>query len=369
MKIAFVVGSLHMGGLEKVTVHIVNALSSAYDIDLIVLNKNNNFYSINESVNVMEGYINYSFFEKVVRKFKKYVLNDFSKIFYKEIQFLNQLYEKNNYDYIIASDGMNSMLVNEIISNNNISTKTKLISWLHNDYNTYFNNYYRHYTNNLIDCLKNSFRVVCLTNEDKSQYGRYNTNTVRIYNPLTINAMKVTKLKQKEIIFVGRLIKEQKGLDYLLEIAQQIKDTGWKIRVVGSGADADWLYNEIKSKNLIDNVILHGPVKENIEDIYANASMFISTSRWEGFGLVVTEAMACGLPVISFDNSGPKEILDEGKFGVLISKYDIEEFVEQIKELIHDKDKLEEYSEKSLKRSQDFCIELIKEEWTKILNA
>lgn len=368
MKIAFVVESLKMGGLEKVTTHIINALSDEYQIDLIVIKENTRFYQINKSINVIEGNIRYTFYEKAIRKIKRIFNNNFEKYHWKEIEYLSSLVEKNEYTYVIASDGFNSILVNTILRKSKMLNKVRFISWLHNDYNTYFNKYYSHYTLELIDSLKNSFAVVCLTDQDRLQYGQYNPNTVRIYNPLTMNSVKLSKLEKKEIVFVGRLVKEQKGLDYLLDIVEQLKDTNWKFRVVGNGVDQEWLQKEIKSRNLTESIILHGSVKENIEDIYANASIFISTSRWEGFGLVITEAMSCGLPVISFDNSGPREILDEGKFGFLIPKYDIGKFSDKIKELISKEDKLKEYSENSLRRSQDFSIELIKQEWIRILS-
>ena len=68
MRIAFVLGCLHMGGLEKVTVHIVNTLSNDYDIDLIVLRNNNEFYRVDKKVNIIEGNIHYSFLERLKRK-------------------------------------------------------------------------------------------------------------------------------------------------------------------------------------------------------------------------------------------------------------------------------------------------------------
>src|SRR5699024_31896 len=102
---------------------------------------------------------------------------------------------------------------------------------------------------------------------------------------------------------------EQKGLDYLIEIGKVLNEN-WEILVAGDGADKDTFNQMIKENYLEDKIILKGSLKsEELVDLYKSGSIFISTSRWEGFGLVITEAMSFGLPIVSFNNSGPREIL------------------------------------------------------------
>ncbi|MET1194106.1 glycosyltransferase, partial [Bacillus licheniformis] len=128
--------------------------------------------------------------------------------------------------------------------------------------------------------------------------------------------------------------------------------------------------NLIDSNNLQDKIILRGSLKgEELINFYSEGSIFISTSRWEGFALVVTEAMACGLPVISFDNLGPKEILENGEYGILVEDYDVNKIILNLNDLIKDKEKRERFQNKSIKRAKDFSIEVILEEWNEKLSS
>ena len=368
MKIAIVIGSLgNIGGLEKISVLLANQLVQNYEIDLVSFGEDKGHYSLDSKLNVIEKNIKYTFLEKVFKTICSRFLriNRFSH--YREVSFLSKVLSANHYDVIIASDGNQCMIVNEAVLRQNESKPSRLIGWMHNDYDIYFNKYYKQYKEKLADSLTKLNYIVTLTNKSQREYRIHNENTTRIYNPLTLEKTKQSNLKNKEIIFVSRLVKEQKGLDFLLKIAQNLKSTEWKIRIVGTGKDSDWLKNAIEENQLQNMIILHGAVTNNIQDIYANASIFISTSRWEGFGLVITEAMACGLPVIAFENSGPNEILNHGEYGILIPKYDIDAFTDALFQLIEDSTELEYYSKKSLERATDFSLQQIIEQWKQII--
>lgn len=368
MKIAFVVGALHMGGLEKVTIHMVNALSDKYNIDLIVLNQNNNFYDINESVNIIEGNIKYCFLEKVARKVNRIVKSSFVNCYSKEIKYVSSLIEKSNYDRVIAVDGNNAIIVNHVKDKLMDKKNISMITWVHNNYNTYFNTYYRNFQKDLGEALANSEYVVTLTQKDRESYSIHNENTVTIYNPITIKSIEVASLDSKEILFVARLVREHKGLDYLVEIAKKIKDSGWIMRVLGDGPDKQWLEDQIKVNELQRVLYLQGSVKNNIDQYYKQASIFISTSKWEGLPLVMIEAISSGLPVVSFNHSGAVEILDNNKYGMLIEMGNIDEFYKNLNILMESIEQRKKWGEKSLCRSHDFQLTKIKEEWIKILN-
>lgn len=365
MRIAFIMGSLQMGGIDKVTVHVANELINYCEIDLITMGKNGEFYKVDSRINIIEANISYNLYNRIVRKVKNFMKKDFKNCYFKEIKYVGSLVGKSHYDRIITVDGMHTMILDVVRQSG--ENDIKYISWLHNNYNTYFNNYYKDFKDNLASALSNAETVVALTKEDRKMYARYNKNTLNIYNPVTIKKTEVTNLQSKEILFVARLVKGQKGLDYLIEIIKKLKGYGLKIRIVGDGADYNWLKSSIKEHSIEDMVILHGAVKDNIHEIYANASIFISTSRWEGFGLVITEAMACGLPVVAFENSGPTEILDNGKYGILVPKYDVDKFAQAIIRLIENPNELEYYSCKSLERANDFSTSKIVKQWKQII--
>lgn len=366
MKVAIVIRSLaSIGGLEKITVLLANQLSHIYEVDLISFSENKGYYQLDPKLNVIEKKIQYNFIEKVFKKICKRVFRTNRFSHYKEVAFLDDILKMHNYDVIIASDGDQCMSVSDVIKHQN--KPIKFISWMHNDYEVYFNKYFKQYKDKLADSLSRSSYVVTLTNKNKDEYGIHNKNTIRIYNPLTLELPKLSTLKNKEIIFVSRLVKEQKGLDFLIDIATKIKHTDWKIRIVGEGKDSNWLKSSVEENNLQETVILHGSVTNQLQNLYADASLFISTSRWEGFGLVITEAMACGLPVVAFENSGPNEILNGGDYGILIPQYDTDVFAKTLLELMDNPNTLALYSQKSVERSTDFSIEKIIEQWKNII--
>ena len=101
---------------------------------------------------------------------------------------------------------------------------------------------------------------------------------------------------------------------------------------------------------------------------YLDSSIFVSTSRWEGFGLAITEAMECGLPVVSFDNSGPKEIINKPNInGILVENHNVTQLANEIIKLIEDDEKRKSISLESIKRAQDFNVDNIIKQWTEII--
>ena len=159
-----------------------------------------------------------------------------------------------------------------------------------------------------------------------------------------------------------------KGIDYLFPISKQLPD-GWNIVVAGPMtkiSKTQKLFYSIKNRSF--KKIKFVGKKSGIELVqhYLSGSIFLSTSRWEGFGLSITEAMSFGLPIITFDTLGPKYILDEGKYGVIVSKNNVDDMIKQINILINDEQLREEYANLAYKRSEDFKVGRIYLEWKKV---
>ena len=106
---------------------------------------------------------------------------------------------------------------------------------------------------------------------------------------------------------------------------------------------------------------------DDVKKYFLESSIFVSTSRWEGFGLVITEAMECGLPVVAFDNSGPKEIINKNEVnGILVPNHDIEIFAEKLFELINNEKKRKSISYNAILRAKDFNVKNIIKEWNNL---
>ena len=96
---------------------------------------------------------------------------------------------------------------------------------------------------------------------------------------------------------------------------------------------------------------------DNVYQYYQKASVMLQTSRWEGFGMTIIEAMSCGVPVVAFHNYGPDEIIRDKKDGFLIEHYDIEVFAQRVVDILKNTSLCEELGENGVERSKDFSIE------------
>jgi len=169
------------------------------------------------------------------------------------------------------------------------------------------------------------------------------------------------------IISVGRLNvqKDFKTLIYAYNYAIN-KGLDIDLVIVGEGEEEARLRELIKNLNLEKRIHLLG-YKKNPYPYIRNAKLFVLSSIWEGFGYVLLEAMALGVPVISTDcKSGPAEILTYGEYGKLVSVGNFEELGEAIYSTYYNKERLKELSLKSVERSKFFSIDRMITEYDKL---
>ncbi len=195
-------------------------------------------------------------------------------------------------------------------------------------------------------------RVVCLSegvNQDtRRRYGNVATQT--IYNPVDVLGIArqaadrtgiIPGWKPKtdrdtiQLLAAGRLTR-QKGFDLLIDAAANITDLPWHLTILGEGPDRGKLLEQIRSRGLQDRVSLPGFVP-NPYPWFADADLFVLSSRWEGFGHVIVEAMATGTPVLSTRcPSGPDEIIQDGATGVLCDPDSADALATALRALISD---------------------------------
>ena len=130
----------------------------------------------------------------------------------------------------------------------------------------------------------------------------------------------------------------------------------YKLLLLGDGPDKQLISNYITSKNLSQNIILLGQDLNPYKWMY-NAFLYIHSSKAEGFGLVLIEAMQCSVPVIATDcEVGPEEILDKGKYGTLVPVGDVKALRNEILTFIVDPDKRLYYKEKGIERAKYYNV-------------
>lgn len=220
----------------------------------------------------------------------------------------------------------------------------------------------------LIRQLRQLKRFIVLSHEDAREWTELN-NVEVIYNPLPFFPEQVSDGNRKQVIAVGRYV-PQKGFDRLIPAWQLVarKHPDWVLRIYGDGMRTE-LQQLIDSQGITSSCILE-PTVSNIVDKYCESSIFVLSSRFEGFGMVIIEAMACGVPPVSFTcPCGPRDIIDDGKDGLLVEDGNIEELAEKIAYLIENEETRKEMGRRARIDVERFKIENIAEQWKQLFES
>jgi glycosyltransferase involved in cell wall biosynthesis len=207
-------------------------------------------------------------------------------------------------------------------------------------------------------------RIVVLTEGDKNDNWKNNPKVVVIPNPLTSIPLQVSTLENKIVIAAGRLVKE-KNFGSLISAWSYVTHNypDWHLKIFGDGNKRLQLQAQIDSNNLSDYITLCGFTDDILLEM-SNASIYVFSSLCEGFGLVIVEAMSCGLPVISYDcPCGPKDIITHGINGYLVHLNDEKDFAERISMLISNESKRKKMGNNALERSRYFSMNRVIEMW------
>lgn len=207
---------------------------------------------------------------------------------------------------------------------------------------------------------------VVLTYEDAGLWGSLNNMKV-IPNFLPILQNKHSACSQKRIIAVGRASYE-KGFDRLLyawdNVFKHYPD--WELYIFGNGVKE--LLKDILNDRKLEGVYLEDATSEIFEE-YLKSSLFVLPSRYEGFGLVIIEAMSCGLPVVSFDcPCGPKDIIRK-EFGSLVPNGDIQGLANAMMKWMSDEDLRIKGGRAARIAVQQYAQDVIMKKWIELFES
>ncbi|EIF6290828.1 glycosyltransferase family 4 protein [Clostridium perfringens] len=392
MKICFLTNDIFtLGGVQRVVSVIANELVKNKNIDVTILCTakgcliDREIYNLDKRINIDIDSVIFKkkLIEKSCGKIIR-IINDKFGIFNnekmlkisKKVYISNKIRKRlidyinnNDFDVVIAVEGLFAMYLGSISD----EIKCRTIGWQHNSIDAYFNTKNKYYWNQ--DVLfkytaKKLDKYIVLTDNDKYAINeKFGINAERIYNPLSFKCEKKSNLDMNNILFVGRIAKRQKGIDILLKSFKIIceKNKNWNLNIVGDGPDKEEL-EQLAVQLKIEDRVKFISFTSNVEKFYLKASIFVSSSRWEGFGLVLTEAMECGVPVIAFNNSGPKEIISKnGVNGILIKNKTVEDLAEGIMLLINNETLRSNIAKESIKRAKDYYAEYVVKEWLRLI--
>ncbi|BED91972.1 MAG: glycosyltransferase family 4 protein [Candidatus Improbicoccus pseudotrichonymphae] len=346
-----------LGGNQAITVNLVNELSLFFDIHLIIACKfNKNLYKVNDSIKL--GIFNFS---------ENSRLRDvFLVSFFKILKYLIS----NKIEIVISSGSMGIPFVFllKIFAKLKL-IRCKIIFWEHESISKrgFKSMLFRKLA--VISCDK----IITVSDKILLDYVKIfkikSNKIIRIYNPIDKPKIIEYDPNTKSLMSAGRLEKE-KGFLMAIEIANIIfkKHKDWKWNIYGNGTQKNSLVEKIKEYKLEKNLILKCNFK-NIKEEYKKHSIFVLTSQREGFPLVLLEAKANLLPIVSFNcPHGPSEIVKNEINGFLIDNYDINNMANKIDFLIENLNIRNNFSKKCILDFEKFEKDKIVKKWIELFN-
>ena len=361
------------GGMERVLTMKANYFAEhfGYDVTIILTDGKEKpiFYPLSDKVKVINLDIGFeelwtcSFLKKIFFYLKKQHL--YKKLLNRELM-------------RIRPDITVSMLRREINFINDIQDGSKKIGEIHinranfrnfEGNNALKNLFSKFWMNSLLSKLQRLDRFVVLTEKDKEAWVELK-NVCVIPNPLSFTSTRRSTLSEKRIIAVGRYCHE-KGYDLLLKAwgIVQNRTTDWRLEIFGEGDRTQ--YEEMVDTLNLDRhrCILNGR-SSKIQDEFLNSSLSVCSSKFEGFGLVITEAMACGLPVVSFDCPwGPRAIISDGEDGMLVENGNVDKLAEALVLMIQNPKQRKAMADKAIENVQRFSIDQIAGQWKSLFES
>jgi GalNAc-alpha-(1->4)-GalNAc-alpha-(1->3)-diNAcBac-PP-undecaprenol alpha-1,4-N-acetyl-D-galactosaminyltransferase len=208
--------------------------------------------------------------------------------------------------------------------------------------------------------------LIVQTRHDQEKYHRL-SNTYVINNPLNFKETNLKNCKEeKNILAVGRL-NRQKGFDRLIKAFSHLDHKDWKLAIIGEGSERSNLEKLIYDLNVEDYISMPGRTKA-IGKWYKKSSIFVLSSRIEGFPNVLCEAMVYGCACVSFDcSAGPNEIITDKIDGYLVKNGDINALSEKMDFLINNPEERRRIGKEAMKISDRLNIDFIMSKWDKII--
>ena len=363
MKVLYVFRSLAVwGGIERILVDKMNHLVDMYDYDVYMLTSDQGNhpvpYQLHEKVHIHD--LNIRFHQKYQYSLiKRYWVARHLKRLY-ELRLTEQIKQikpdiivcttADHIDLLVKLKGSTPL----VVESHSICLRTVELgkNWI-------ARKWYRHH---YLRVLSKADVVVALTEGDAAEWRKVHSHVKVIPNMVHLNDGAVSSLDNKRVIFVGRFDYQKRPL-LLVRIWEAVNKrySDWQLNIYGEGELLQELEMAVASVHA--NIVVHSPT-EDIFACYRESSLLLSTSLFEPFGLVLPEAMSCGLPVVSFDCPyGPADIISDGIDGILVKDGDVETYAVQVCQLIECKELRVKMGNAGIVSSQKFNADKIVPMW------
>lgn len=212
-------------------------------------------------------------------------------------------------------------------------------------------------------------KFVCLTHEDATAWQLGNAEVIPNFTSIqNENYTSISgRTRSNQIILLARLM-PQKRIDLMIRVwemlAKEFPD--WHVKVLGEGMDRPSLEKQIAEAGLQESFLLPGGVNDVREELCQSEALCL-TSEYEGFGIVLIEAMKVGVPVIAFDYVGVHDIIDDGETGYIVPFGDVEKYAGKLRTLMLSEEERRRLSSNALQSVMKFDKEEVMNQWTQLI--
>ena len=310
------------GGIERVISNLIREWSASFEVVLCTKDEKPSFYPIADNVRCVSLKSTIEMDMNNRYKRVKSVIHDF---FISRNRLAKALKDANP-DYIYTTTPMDAL---EVYTAGK-KWRRMLVASEHGSIDGY---------NKIYNTIKQFLypRIYCVSvpnKMDTASYKEWGVNSVYIPHLVTFEGTSRNNLNSKVILNVGRMTADKQQIRLLKIWNNTKKKNGWQLWIVGDGEEKERINKAIKMQRMEDSVKVIKPTKRIVE-IYKQASIFALSSRVEGFGMVLLEAMSFGIPCISFDcPSGPRDVVKDGYNGFLIENMNDDEYANKLQEMI-----------------------------------
>ncbi|WP_455671796.1 glycosyltransferase family 4 protein [Phocaeicola sp.] len=375
-KIVYIIGGLTKpNGMAQVLSQKVNYLAENTDYEIyVVLTEEAGtpwYYKLSQKIKYVNFDINFDELD---------TMPTFKKIYHYNIK--QKKYKKvlSNYLINLRADIVVSAMRRDINFLNDIPDGSKKIGEIHFNKSNYreFNKRFlpqwinkaitHSWRGKLIKEIKRLDEFIVLTQEDRAEWTELEKVKV-IHNSISYFPEKQSDCSTSTVIAAGRYT-WQKGFDLLIDAWNIVhkKHPDWLLNIYGSG-DNNSFQELANGKGLKDTIVCH-PSTPHIYEKFQESSIFVLSSRYEGMVLVLIEAMSCGVPAVSFAcPCGPKDIITNGKDGLLVENGNVQQLAEKICYLIEHENERKEMGRKAQESSKRFKQEVIMKQWIELFDA
>ncbi len=372
MKIIYCTLELHMsGGIGRILSTKANYLTEVLGHEVVIITTDQNdhtpYYALSNKIKQYDLKINYfelnqyNFFTRLITQIKK------RKTHQKR---LTEILKKEKANIVISTYENEFTFLHKIqdgskkIAEIHFSKQSIILDTKHNKQRPFFTRLFSYLASKRkYSHIKYYEKFVVLTQKDKKEWSNY-PNIVSINNALPFYPEKVSYLDSCKVISVGRLA-AQKQYDLLIKAWGIVNEDypEWELDIFGSGECYDKLSQLIQSMGMENIIRLNSP-HPNIIENYLNSSIYVMSSLYEGFPMVLLEAQACGLPCVSFNcPHGPAEIINNEEDGFIVEEGNCKALAEKIKLLMKNDLKRKEMGQKARNNVKRFMPENIMKQW------